>query len=951
MSTRWRLLTTVLCALVCCPQTGGALAQSDTVTAPKPNVRAYTEEHPLVYEDVWDLWPYSYLNDNGEPEGFNIDLIRLMMDELDIPYIIRLKPSEEAFNDLKEGKSDLMLGLAVGFHDEYGLYGKNAVTLFTQSVVTPKGKPIQIKTFRDLGRQGMRVIVNSNSLCYHLMQDYGWQENAIPEKDIREVIQQVSAREDGQIVWNTLTLKWLMNRYRIDNLQLTPVNMPHGEYKFMSNNQDLLDLLDDCYVRLGTAEKLTPLQTKWFYPERVKPGLSPWFWYLVGVAAVLLLILLVYAVSYRIQIQRLNRQNSRKNARLGLILETSLVNIWTYDISTNQFSWRNENGQVAYTYSMEEFSQRYSPNDFQRLKKGIDTLAATTLGKNDAEQSITLNLRARDMERGGRKMSDYVINLAVLRRDSDGKAAVIIGTKKDVTEECEKRRREEERTLRYWSIFYTPIVGIMLFDKDGLLVNINPKACEMYDCDPEAAIEEHISIRDFIDDETTDLRDLDGFHATQCFNVDRVPKEQRRIKSFHHKGRLYNEFRLIKVDDDLGDLLGIFVICRDVTDSIKVIAMEQEGHKKVAEAKEELADRTRLVNHLLGNSDIRLVKYSPESHTFTIYSGAGIVQHALTQTRCMTLVDERSQKTAMRMLNDMDAHTDKVIETTIQTTLRNPQRLPLYIYLKMEAVSDKNGQIAYYRGLLRDVSELRDVELQMARQTAKVEEVEATKNAFIKNMVQEIRTPMNTVLDYVNRLSPDTPTGDESALSQGILNNADYLLHLIDNILYLSRLEARMVEIRRQERNFAELFETQCMNGWEKHQNARTTYQVENPYEQLVVDIDAEAIGQAIAQVTSNAAQYTESGTVRARYDYIGRRLVISVDDTGNGIPPEELARINESGAYTAHGTKGLGIAIAKELISQMGGTMEYNSEVGSGTTVYMTIPCHVSFIKRKRIV
>ena len=67
-----------------------------------------------------------------------------MMDQLNIPYVIKLKSAEETFNDLKSGKSDLTLGLAVGYHDEYGLYGKNAVTLFTQSVVTPKSKPVQI---------------------------------------------------------------------------------------------------------------------------------------------------------------------------------------------------------------------------------------------------------------------------------------------------------------------------------------------------------------------------------------------------------------------------------------------------------------------------------------------------------------------------------------------------------------------------------------------------------------------------------------------------------------------------------------------------------------------------------------------------------------------------------------------------------------------------------------
>ena len=209
-----------------------AFAQSDTT-------RVFSESSPLIYEDVWDLWPYSFLNDNGDPDGFNVDLIRLIMKELNIPYVIRLKPSSEAYHDLKEGKSDLMLGLAVGFHDEFGKFSKNAVTLFTQSVVTPKNKEVVIKRFRDLSNH--QVIVCDSSLVYHLMLEYGWGENAVPEGDMSEAIQEVSAKGEGQIVWNTLSLKWLMNRYHIDDLVLTPVNMPHGEYMFMSNNQQLLD--------------------------------------------------------------------------------------------------------------------------------------------------------------------------------------------------------------------------------------------------------------------------------------------------------------------------------------------------------------------------------------------------------------------------------------------------------------------------------------------------------------------------------------------------------------------------------------------------------------------------------------------------------------------------------------------------------------------------------------
>ena len=374
-----------------------AFAQSDTI-------RVFSVNNPLIYEDVWDLWPYSFLNDNGDPDGFNVDLIRLIMKELDIPYVIRLKPSSEAFRDLKEGKSDLMLGLAVGFHDEFGKFSKNAVTLLTQSVVTPKNKEVVIKRFRDLSNH--QVIVCDSSLVYHLMLEYGWGENAIPVGDMSEAIQEVSAKGEGQIVWNTLSLKWLMNRYHIDDLELTPVNMPHGEYKFMSNNQQLLDKLDETYTKLYTNEKIQPLQDKWFYPERQDMEESKGLWYLLGGGLLLLVFMAVYGISYHIQNRKIKLENVKRNNRLALILQTSQVHIWTYDIKTNRFSWHNDNGQVAYTYSMEEFSQRYSHEDFVSLKSALEKLAETRK-TDEEEKEIELNLRAKDTEGGDTNDRDY----------------------------------------------------------------------------------------------------------------------------------------------------------------------------------------------------------------------------------------------------------------------------------------------------------------------------------------------------------------------------------------------------------------------------------------------------------------------------------------------------------------------------------------------------------------
>ena len=899
-----------------------AFAQSDTT-------RVFSVNNPLIYEDVWDLWPYSFLNDNGDPDGFNVDLIRLIMKELDIPYVIRLKPSSEAFRDLKEGKSDLMLGLAVGFHDEFGKFSKNAVTLFTQSVVTPKDKEVVIKRFRDLSNH--KVIVCDSSLVYHLMLEYGWGENAIPVGDMSEAIQEVSAKGEGQIVWNTLSLKWLMNRYHIDDLELTPVNMPHGEYKFMSNNQQLLDKLDETYTKLYTNEKIQPLQDKWFYPERQDMEESKGLWYLLGGGLLLLVFMAVYGISYHIQNRKIKLENVKRNNRLALILQTSQVHIWTYDIKTNRFSWHNDNGQVAYTYSMEEFSQRYSREDFVSLKSALDKLAETRK-TDEEEREIELNLRAKDTEGGDTNDRDYHIVLSVLSRDKKDNPAVIIGTKKDVTEEQQQKRLDAERTLRYWSIFYTPILGIILFNKDGRLVNINPKACDIFGCNAEEIIEKEVDIHSMFNIDIQDLEDVDGYQATQTVGHDKI-----------------TEFRLMTIHDDAGEMLGVFAFCRDITTSVNSKDLEQESQKKIDALRDEQRQYIEILNATIGDTDIRQVTYSPDSHTLTIYRGTDTIQHALTQTRCMTLVDEQSQRQAMRLLSDMDDYEDKVIEYHIRTTLRSTGGRPLILYFRLEPCHNNDGKVKKYCGMLRDISEMDWIERQMDLQTAKVQEVENTKNSFVKNMVQEIRNPMSTVVEHVAQINDDSSSANEPELCRVIQQNADYLLHIVDNILYLSRLEARMVEINRQPQNFAELFESQCATGWMKFMNADTNYIVENPYEQLTVDIDAENLGHVIEQVTCNAAQHTKRGTVRARYDYIGRRLIISVDDTGEGIPEAELTRIQEEELGGAHNTKGLGLAITKELVSQMGGTLEISSEEGSGTTIYIMIPCHASVIKRKK--
>jgi len=939
MNRTYTIIMAIL--MLCCTNTFVQAASQDE------NIRAYTEEHPLVYEDVFDLWPYSFLNENGEPDGYNVELIQMMLKELNIPYVIRMKPKQECFRDLRDGKSDLMFGLAAGFNDGFGRYSSNTVTMFTQSVATPINKPIQIKTFRDLEKY--KVTVWDGSICHHLMKDYGWEDNAMPTKFMRDAIEKLSLSEDGQIVWNTLSLQWLVRKYKIDNIQITPVDMPHGEYKFMSNNPHLLARLDSIYTALNSANKFTEIQNKWFYPERNEKKIEPWVWYVTAFASVIILLSLIYAIYYRTKEQRITKLNNKNNQRLALILESSNVRMWTYDIETKIFTWRNEKGQAAFYYTVDDFSQRYHAGDFEQLGKAVDKLK-NSQGGDSEEEEITLYIKARDKEDGDTQEHEFMMSLSVLQRDKEGKPLVILGTKKDITLERQQQRLENERTLRYRAIFNTPLVGIMYFNHEGILTHINDKACQTYNCDRQEMIELKVSYHDLFDIEEP-LEEIDGYHFTQVIDIDKIPAEKRKVKVCKRKGRLLHEVHLMTVYDDDNRLLGMFAIGRDISDRINAINQQQEQADRTKMIVNDLTEHINNMNYVLQSGGVHMVTYSPKSHTLIIYSGINKVQYEITQTRCMTLVDDKYRRKAMHLLNNMDNHIAKPIDTDILTSIHVHNNKLMHLRFNLIPTYDKTGKVEDYFGLCRDVTEQMYNEQELEQKTLKAQEVENTKNSFLKNMSHEIRTPLNAVVGFAELFEMKHTPDDENVFVEEILNNSDHLLRLINDILFLSRLDAHMIKIEKQPCDFTTIFEGCCQQGWERYQHDGVSYIVESPYQQLVVDIDATNLGHVIEQVIANAAQYTQNGTVRARYDYIGRRLMISVEDTGQGISQDILDRIYERFAAGPNKGSGLGLPICKELVEQMGGTLDINSEEGLGTTVWITIPCQATVVKRKKFI
>lgn len=906
-----------------------------TETPEAPPIKEYTEDHPLVYEDAWDLWPYVFLNENGEPVGYNVDLLKLIFKELNIPYRIKLKPTQDALDDLKAGRADLMCGMDAHFHNEYAQYGKSVIQMFTHSVVHRKNEPLMVKTIDDLATQS--VIVHDGSFSHHLMIERGWGRNAIPYNDMQEAIQYAHNTEGSQIVWNTLSLKWLIYKFHYDDLELTPVNIPHGEYKFMSNDARLLEKVDSVFSWLNSTGRLQPLQNKWFYPEHKETGIPSWVWYVVFALLLIVIIFIIYYISYRLYEQSLKNNVKRSNNRLALILSTAKVHIWLFDIANRTITSVNSEGKKTTAPLSPYFLQYYMvPEDYERLCSVFDEIAALKKESETLEVHVT---RGRSKE-----IYTFTLNLSVMKRNKTGKPTVIIGATANVTNVRWRQQQQKDSMLRYKHIFNSAMVDTVSYDEKGIVDDMNEKSIKAIPGGIQRVRDAHVSVQSVLGLDFP-TNDMEYTYLTQIY---KSPDDPRPLNQVLGRDELYYELQLVPVRDDEGQLLGIYGTGRDVTEIAKSYSRLLKNNAQLEEANDELQDYIRNIDYVMQNGGLRIVNYSPHDHTLLIFSEIGHVQQRLTQTRLLSLVAEESKKTAQRLLNSMDTLTKQPVKAAVKSILRLKGNKRLCLYFSFVPVYDANDQVTHYFGMCRDITDIKATEEQLAHETVKAQEVETVKNAFLRNMSFEIRTPLTSVVGFAELFEKEHDAADEQFFIEEIKNNSRGLLNLVNNILFLSRLDAGMIELKPMPIDFAGVFEGRCQAVWTQHQQPGVDYVVNTPYQRLVLDIDLTNLSIAIDNILINAVQNTTSGSVRASFDYNGEDLTVTIQDTGRGIPEDQLEHIFGRFVTTNSGSSGLGLAICQEVAKLMGGRVRLKSELGKGTIVWITIPCTCKEMVRK---
>jgi PAS domain S-box-containing protein len=245
----------------------------------------------------------------------------------------------------------------------------------------------------------------------------------------------------------------------------------------------------------------------------------------------------------------------------------------------------------------------------------------------------------------------------------------------------------------------------------------------------------------------------------------------------------------------------------------------------------------------------------------------------------------------------------------------------------------------------------RKIEKELIVAKEKAEESDRLKSAFLANMSHEIRTPINGILGFSQLLSDNDLSAERRTDFIDIIkSNAEALITLVDGILDISIIEEGQVKLREQMVNINALLEDIYSTFKQpkflpEHKNLKFELKKGLPDEDSIIYTDSLRVRQILNNLIGNSFKFTEKGKIEVGYKKDKEKLLFYVKDTGIGISKEKLDAVfirfiqGDISHTRKYGGSGLGLAISKGLVEILGGNIWIESEVGSGSAFYFTLP------------
>ena len=271
---------------------------------------------------------------------------------------------------------------------------------------------------------------------------------------------------------------------------------------------------------------------------------------------------------------------------------------------------------------------------------------------------------------------------------------------------------------------------------------------------------------------------------------------------------------------------------------------------------------------------------------------------------------------------------------------------------KMEEARDQRLELKQIQGdLVQANLELARLSDRLKAMYQVAEEARQAKAEFVANVSHELRTPLNMIIGFSEVITQSPQVYGErlppSLLADitAIQRNSQHLARLVDDVLDLSQVDAGRMALSRERTSPQRIVDEAAQVVHSLFESKGLYLEVEVPPDLPRVFCDSTRIRQVVINLLSNAGRFTERGGVRVKAWHEKDSVMISVADTGPGIPPDAQGKLFEpfqqldTSIRRRHGGSGLGLSISKQIVEMHGGKIWLESEVSVGTAIVFSVP------------
>ena len=895
-----------------------------TITTTAQQIHEYTEEQPLVIVSDWEFPPYEFSNDKGEPDGYNIEVLNIILDRLKIPHRYVMQEWYMATETFERREADLIFALSFNYMKRPYVMTRNLLHFYRiVSVRRPDEKPLTKLGL--LGEKDTLIMKANDYAPIRILMTNPEPKFTIEYHSPKEALSGVQRGTYQYFLWGEVPIQRKLKEFGLDSLATDLTDIPPGELRLIGYDKELIDAIDDEYARLEQAGQLEKIYDKWFHPEREHNDTSPIPIFIIVGAIIVGLIALLLSRLIRIRVQKAIDKSKDVNNMMTQALNMGNYYVIEHNLKTHRAHNVYGNLLPPEGLTTEEFIDRIPPEQQDDLRNLIHKVME---GLKSAEMKTRWNA-------GTAEKPDwrYLHGHAIVEMEG-GKPCYIVNSVKDVTHDIVEARNTRETGERYIKIFKTSLIAMSFYDAQGTLLDYNDQMSKLCGIDilgdtmfRQTPLKDMPLLQHDFSQES-----LEEFHVCQ-----HLISPQANIDK-------YIEFRVFPVIDN-ERIIYYIVTARDITNE-RLLYLEQRKHdiemRKISDAATTYEDQ---LQYLLEKSKMYVWRFSLEDRMIHL-------------SRSLRKVDFSFSRKDYYMENinsdERDSNFDKLYQLMMKgqefNTIYRFNRTPVSPEPSWHAISgipifDSEGKLTGYFGVTRNITELVSIQQKLKEETMRAEDSGRLKSVFLANMTHEIRTPLNAIVGFSDLLPMVDTQEERMEFIRIISNNCDMLLRLINDILEASSM-GQALAIKPTECDFAQVFNDICQTLAQRVQEPGVEFIKDNPYDTFPAIIDKGRIQQVLTNFITNAVKYTHQGHIKLGYHEQDGGIYFYCEDTGSGIPKEKQASVFERFVKLndfVQGT-GLGLSICKAIAERCGGKIGVTSEgEGHGSTFWLWTPRNIT--------